>query len=128
MMQHFDFIQSHILVLALGLLFVKSIVFLIYLINKKRDDEIIEKNLSITKKAIQQQTQVQQSQQPQLSSIDVVNNWRTEDFRLSQDMRQQFLTKTKTRRTPTSDRASPREKVPLATTDLEVSIRKTDKT
>ena len=66
--------------------------------------------------------QIQQTQNT-ISSFDTVANWKIEDPRLTEDMRQQFLMKTKTRRTPTGDRVSSRERVPLATTDFGVSTR-----
>lgn len=65
-----------------------------------------------------------QTQQIQstMSSVENVLNWKTDDARLTEDLKQQFLTKTKTRRTPTGEIYMPRERVPLATTDLGVSI------
>lgn len=98
---------------------IKSILFVIHIINSKHDDEIIRKNVARHRVA---NLQAQQTQS-KMSSIEVVDNWKMDDSgRLTEDLRQQFLTKTKTRRTPTSDRVSPRERVPLATTDLGVSI------
>lgn len=64
--------------------------------------------------------QIQQMQNS-MNSIETVINWKTEDPVLSEDMRQQFWMKTKTRKTPTCDRVSPKERVPLATTDFNVS-------
>lgn len=127
MTQNLDFFQSHLLVLALGFLFIKLIIFVIFFINSKSDDKFIANNIARIEKENQLQAQIQFNQQPIYSSAnDIVTNWKTEDPRLSHDMRQQFLSKTKTRRTPTIDsgsyRASPRsEKVLLATVDNEVS-------
>lgn len=56
-----------------------------------------------------------------MSSHENVLNWKFDDARLTEDLRQQFLTKTKTRRAPIGEIYSPREKVPLATTDTGVS-------
>lgn len=75
----------------------------------------MEKNLAHVRAANLQTQQAQSA----LSSFEVVANWKVDDPRLTEDLRQQFLTKTKTRRTPTS--ASPNERVPLATTDFIVS-------
>lgn len=65
--------------------------------------------------------QIQQIQST-VSSIEAVVNWKTEDPRLTDDMKQQFLMKTRTRRSQASDRISPKERVPLATTDFAVSV------
>lgn len=89
------------------------------MINLKKSDEIIEKNLACVRAT---NLKVQQAQSA-ISSFEAVANWKIDDPRLTEDLRQQFLTKTKTRRTPTSDRASPNERVPLATTDFTVSKR-----
>lgn len=88
-----------------------------HVINLKKSNEIVEKNLAHVRAA---NWKVQQAQSA-LSSFEAVANWKVDDPRLTEDLRQQFLTKTKTRRTPTSDRASPNERVPLATTDFIVS-------
>lgn len=86
--------------------------------NLKESNEIIARNQAHKRLANLQAQQVQGTNQ----SIETVINWKIEDPRLTEDLRQQFLTKTKTRRTtPTSDRNSSRERVPLATTDFGVS-------
>lgn len=101
------------------MIIIKSILFVIHFVNLKYSDEIINKNLARNRLTTQQVQQLQTV----VGSYDTVSNWKMEDPRLTQDMRQQFLMKTKTRRTPTlSDRVSPRERVPLATTDFNVSI------
>lgn len=104
---------------ALGVALFKSILFIIHVVNLKKSNEIVEKNLAHVR-ATNLQTQQAQSA---LSSFEVVANWKVDDPRLTEDLRQQFLTKTKTRRTPTSACASPNERVPLATTDFIVSRR-----
>lgn len=103
---------------ALGLLLFKSILFVIHAINLKKTNEIIEKNLGRNRLANHQAQQIQKA----MSSIENVVDWKVDDPRIvTEDLRQLFLMKTKTRKTPTSDRASPKEKVPLATTDFGVS-------
>lgn len=97
-------------------------MFAIHIINLKTDDEIIAKNIARTEMANHQVQQIQKT----MNSIENVVEWRTDDPRfVSDDLRQQFLMKTKTRRTPTNSEraASPREKVPLATTDFGVSTQ-----
>lgn len=103
---------------ALGVAIFKSIMFVIHLRNLKTSDDIISNNSASIKAANQQAQQIQKT----MSSIDNVVDWRYDDPRLlSDDLKQQFLTKSRSRRTPTSDRASPRERIPLATTDFDVS-------
>jgi hypothetical protein len=93
-------------------------MFVIHLMNLKKSNEIINNNLNALKISNQQTQQIQKT----MSSIENVVDWKYDDPRLlSDDLRQQFLTKSKARRTPTSDRASPRERIPLATTDFDVS-------
>lgn len=115
-MQDFFFVGI-ISAIALGVVLFKSILFIIHVMNLKKSNEIVETNLANVKAA---NWKVQQAQSA-LSSFEAVANWKIDDPRLTEDLRQQFLTKTKTRRTPTSDRASPNERVPLATTDFIVS-------
>lgn len=88
-----------------------------HLVSLKHTNEIIRNNEAQLSLTNAQSQQVQGTNQ----SIETVMNWKIEDPRLIEEqLRQQFLTKTKTRRTPTSDRVSPR--VPLATADMGVSI------
>lgn len=103
---------------ALGVLLFKSILFIIHVRNVKYDNAIIEKNTTRNKQILHQAQQIQKT----MNSIENVVDWRLDDPRVvSEDLRQQFLMKTRTRRTPTSDRPSSRERVPLATTDFAVS-------
>lgn len=97
-------------------------MFIIHLINLKHSNEIILSNLGHNRLMNAQTQQIQST----LSSIENVVNWKVDDPRLTDDLRQQFLTKTKTRRTPTSDilMSPPKERVPLATTDFAVSCRR----
>lgn len=89
------------------------------MINLKHSNDIISAITAHNRLANAQTQQIQST----MSSIDNVVNWKVDDPRLSEDLRQKFLTKTKTRRTPTSDilMTSPKERVPLATTDFAVS-------
>ncbi|KAG9509718.1 hypothetical protein GZH46_01752 [Fragariocoptes setiger] len=109
-MQDFFFVGI-ISAIALAFVVIKGILFTIHYYNLDKYNEIIRNNESLRKA---QMSQLQTKQ----TSIEVVNNWRMEDPRLMN----QFLVKTKTRRTPTSaysgERGSPR--VPLASSDLEV--------
>lgn len=102
--------------IALGVFLIKSILFVIHMINLKHSNEIIKRNLERNKILNQQTQQIQST----MSANDIVANWKTDDPRLTEDLRQQFLTKTKTRRTtPTSGgTVSSRERVPLATADF----------
>lgn len=58
-----------------------------------------------------------------IKAVDSTRNLRVnlEDPKMTDDFKHQFLAKTKTRRTPTGDRAPIKERVPLATTDFAVS-------
>lgn len=105
---------------ALGVVLFKSILFIIHMVNLKKSNEMIRMNLAHNRVVNMQAQQLQSN----VSSIETVVNWKVDDPRLTEDLRQQFLTKTKTRRTPTSDIVSPRERVPLATTDFGVSWRR----
>lgn len=129
-MQDFFFVGL-VCAIALGTFLIKSILFIIHMRNLKKSNEIISGNQEKVKTAnkvqqLQQHSTGNHNQhlttQNDLNSFETVANWKihVDDPRLlSDDLRQQFLTKTKTRRTPTSlDRASPRERVPLATTDF----------
>lgn len=91
-------------------------MFIIHMLNIKTSNEIISNNVSNVRKTNMQMQQMQNT----ISSIESVMDWKTEDPKMTDDFRHQFLAKTKTRRTPTSDRASTRERVPLATTDFGV--------
>lgn len=86
--------------------------------NSKVSNQIIGRNQANVR-FINLQTQLIQNT---MSTHENVLNWKTDDARLTEDLRQQFLTKTKTRRTPTGDIYSPKERVPLATTDIGVSF------
>lgn len=102
--------------IALGVFLIKSILFVIHMINIKHSNDIIKTNLERNKLTNQQAQQIQST----MNANDIIANWKTDDPRLTEDLRQQFLTKTKTRRTtPTSGGTiSPRERVPLATADF----------
>lgn len=94
-------------------------MFAIHIVNLKHSKAIINSNLARHELVNHQAQQIQKT----LSSIENVVDWKVDDPRMfSEDLRQQFLMKTRTRRTPTSDRASPRERIPLATTDFDVSL------
>lgn len=118
-MQDFFFVGL-ISALALAIVVIKGITAAIHFYYLKDSNAIIEAsktNIRLANHEVQQK-------QSTLNSIDTVNNWKMEDPRYTQDLRNQFLTKTKTRRTPTSyisDRVSPRDRVPLASTDFDVS-------
>lgn len=91
-------------------------MFVIHVVNLKESDNIINKNLARLKLSNQQAQQIQKT----LNSIENVVDWKVDDPRmLSEDLRQQFLMKTRTRKAPIGDRASPRERIPLATTDFD---------
>jgi len=94
-------------------------MFVIHIRNLDTANRIIEQNLKRNRQARQEAQQLQKT----VNSIDNVIEWKFEEPKfVSEDLRQQFLMKTRTRATPTSDRVSPRERVPLATTDFGVSI------
>lgn len=90
------------------------------MVNVKKANQIIETNLG----RIRLENHRSQQIQKQMSAIESVVDWKVDDPRfVNDDLRQQFLMKTKTRRTPSSnDRISPRDRVPLATTDFGVSF------
>lgn len=124
-MQDFFFVGI-ICAIALGVVIFKSIFFFIHIRNLKYSNRIIENNLNRHKIANHQSHAVQEA----VKSIESVNNWRVSPYedprQFTEDLRQQFLAKTKTRKSP-SDRLSPRERVPLATTDFgEVSDEEFD--
>lgn len=81
--------------------------------NLKVSDQIIRNNQANLRFVNIQTQQIQSS----MSSHENVLNWKFDDTIV------QFLTKTKTRRTPTGELYSPKERVPLAT-DIKVSIGK----
>lgn len=115
-MQDFFFVGM-LSALALGVFLIKSILFYIEFRNAKVTDEIIGKNLKRNKITNHQAQQLQDT----MNSNEIVANWKTDDTRLADDLKQQFLTKTKTRRTTPTNFAgqiSPRERVPLATADF----------
>lgn len=116
-MQDFFFLGM-ISAIALGVFLIKTILFYINIRNAKTTNDIIQRNLDHIKQINHQTQQLQNN----ANSIEIVANWRTEDLRPADDLRHQFLTKTKTRRTtPTisiGGRVSPRERVPLATADF----------
>lgn len=84
-----------------------------------KTNEMIDRNLAHIRMTNHQTQQIQKT----ISSIENVIDWKMDDPRIiSDDLRQQFLMKTKTKKTPSSGRASPRERIPLATTDFDVSF------
>ena len=99
-------------------------MFVIHLRNLRTSNEIIDKNLGRIRLANHQAQQIQKTN----SSIDNVIDWKVDDSLLvADDLRQQFLMKSRTKRMPMNSdpRASPRERVPLATTDFGVSLMPT---
>lgn len=124
-MQDFFFLGI-LCAIALGVVLFKTILFFIHLRNLDVSNRIIENNDKRHAFDNHQTHVIQEA----VKSIDSVNNWKFSPYedprQLSDDLRQQFLAKTKTRRTP-SDRLTPRERVPLATTDFgEVSDEEID--
>lgn len=115
-MQDFFFVGI-LCAIALGVVLFKSILFFIHIKNLKHSDKIIRTNLDRHKNTNHQAHVAQDA----IKSVENVNNWQVSPYedprQFTDDLRQQFLAKTKTRRTP-SDRLSPRERVPLATTDF----------
>lgn len=114
---HDFFFVGILCAIAMGVFLFKSILFFIHVRNLDVSNRIIENNEKRHALDIHQTHVIQEA----AKSIDNVNNWKFSPYedpkQLTDDLRQQFLAKTKTRRTP-SDRLSPRERVPLATTDF----------
>lgn len=116
-MQDFFFLGI-LCAIALGVVLFKTILFFIHLRSLDVSNRIIENNKKRHAFDNHQNHVIQEA----VKSIDSVNDWKVSPYedprQLTDDLRQQFLAKTKTRRTPMSDRLSPRERVPLATTDF----------